>query len=63
MLIFARQWYVDLMLVSPTPGGVVLQNFFFGIFGEFIVVGSLIPILVVLWRLVTYYPYLIIGAF
>ncbi len=65
MLIFARQLVMwIMMLVSPTPGGSGFAEFIFSEYlGEFILVSSLIPILVVLWRLVTYYPYLIIGAF
>lgn len=65
MLIFARQLVMwIMMLVSPTPGGSGFAEFIFSEFlGEFIPIATLVPILVILWRLVTYYPYLIIGAF
>lgn len=65
LLIFARQLVMwIMMLVSPTPGGSGFAEFIFSEFlGEYIPIVSLIPILVILWRLVTYYPYLIIGAF
>lgn len=62
MLVFGRQivmWIT--MLVSPTPGssgfaeGFFLQ--FFSLFlGDYTLIGS------ILWRMVTYYPYLILGA-
>lgn len=62
-IIYARQvvmWVI--MLVTPTPGGsgmaeVVFSNFL----SEFIPQG-LAPTLAFLWRLLSYYPYLIIGA-
>lgn len=65
-LIMARQlmmWVI--MLISPTPGGSGIAEFFFPIFlREFIAgVSSDLTVLVALaWRLLTYYPYLIIGA-
>ena len=64
-LIFARQlimWIV--LLVSPTPGGSGIAEFTFNIFlGDFIPVAGLTIALAFLWRLISYYPYLIIGAF
>jgi len=64
-MIFARQLVMwIMMLVSPTPGGSGFAEFIFSKFlGQYIPVITLIPILVILWRLITYYPYLIIGAF
>jgi len=63
-LIYGRQlvmWVI--MLISPTPGGVGVAEFAFdGFLKEFIPLG-LAGLLVVLWRLISYYPYLIIGAF
>jgi uncharacterized membrane protein YbhN (UPF0104 family) len=53
-----------ILLVSPTPGGSGVAEF---IFSDFL--GDLIPNIVwavplaLLWRLLTYYPYLFIGAF
>ena len=51
-----------LMLVSPTPGGSGGAEYTFTVFlGEFIPVGTAI-VFAVLWRLVSYYPYLFMGA-
>jgi glycosyltransferase 2 family protein len=61
-LIYARQlvmWII--MLISPTPGGSgVAEVAFSGFLSEFTFgLGSM---LAVVWRLVSYYPYLFIGA-
>jgi len=62
-IIFARQlsmWVI--LIVSPTPGGSGIAEFVFsGFLNEFIPFG-LAGILAVLWRLISYYPYLFIGA-
>ncbi|MHC1703092.1 MAG: lysylphosphatidylglycerol synthase transmembrane domain-containing protein [Tenuifilaceae bacterium] len=68
-LIFARQlamWII--MLVSPTPGGSGFAEYVFTRYlGEFIPVepillGSAAIAMAFLWRVVSYYPYLLIGA-
>lgn len=63
-LIYGRQlvmWVI--MLISPTPGGAGIAEFAFdGFLKEFIPIG-LAGLLVVLWRLISYYPYLLIGSF
>jgi hypothetical protein len=63
MLIYARQlvmWVI--MLISPTPGGAgVAEIAFSGFLKDFIPLG-LAAALALLWRLVSYYPYLFIGA-
>lgn len=63
-LIYGRQlvmWVI--MLISPTPGGAGIAEFAFdGFLKDFIPIG-LAGLLVVLWRLISYYPYLFIGAF
>ncbi|MDG1477723.1 MAG: lysylphosphatidylglycerol synthase transmembrane domain-containing protein [Vicingaceae bacterium] len=62
LLIYARQlimWIV--MIISPTPGGTGVAEFVFeGFLSEFTPIG-LAGLLAVLWRLGSYYPYLIIG--
>lgn len=62
-LIYARQlimWVI--MLISPTPGGSGVAEYIFnGFLGEFIPNG-LAPSLGLLWRLISYYPYLFFGA-
>lgn len=62
-LIFARQLVMwIMMLVSPTPGGSGFAEFVFSRYlGEFIPVGFAI-LMALIWRLVSYYPYLFIGA-
>lgn len=51
-----------LMLVSPTPGGSGVAEYTFTVFlGEFIPVGTAI-VFAILWRLISYYPYLFIGS-
>ena len=63
LLIYARQlvmWVI--LLISPTPGGSGVAEFVFsGFLGEFIPQG-LTPALGLLWRTISYYPYLFIGA-
>jgi glycosyltransferase 2 family protein len=62
-LIYGRQlvmWVI--LLISPTPGGSgVAEIVFSGFLGEFIPDG-LTPAMGLMWRLVSYYPYLFIGA-
>lgn len=62
-LIYARQlvmWVI--MLISPTPGSSGVAEFLFSDFlGDFIPLG-LTAAVALLWRLVSYYPYIIIGA-
>lgn len=64
-IIFGRQlimWII--MLVSPTPGGSGLAELVFKEFlAEFIPGVGVAVGLALLWRIITYYPYLIIGAF
>lgn len=63
MLIYARQlvmWVI--MLISPTPGSTgIAEIAFSGFLKDFIPIG-LAGTLALLWRLVSYYPYLFIGA-
>nr|WP_319400971.1 lysylphosphatidylglycerol synthase transmembrane domain-containing protein [uncultured Carboxylicivirga sp.] len=64
ILIFGKQLVMwIMMLVSPTPGG---SGFAEWVFKEFL--STMIPIgtgiaMAFMWRLVSYYPYLAIGAF
>jgi len=63
-LIYGRQlsmWII--LLISPTPGGSGIAEFVFSDFlGDFIPNASWYAPLAVFWRLVSYYPYLIIGV-
>jgi uncharacterized membrane protein YbhN (UPF0104 family) len=64
LLIFARQLVMwIMMLVSPTPGGSGFAEFVFKQFlGDLIPVAGLTVIIALLWRLITYYMYLLVGA-
>lgn len=64
LLIFARQFVMwILMVVSPTPGGSGFTEFIFkGYLSEFIPIAALIPVIIFIWRLLSYYNYLFIGA-
>lgn len=63
-LIYARQlvmWVI--LLISPTPGGSgIAEVAFNGFLRAFIAPAGLAIALGVLWRLLTYYPYLLMGA-
>jgi uncharacterized membrane protein YbhN (UPF0104 family) len=63
VLIFARQLVMwIMMLVMPTPGGSGFAEAIFSEYmGEFIPIGF-VAVMALLWRFVTYYPYLFIGA-
>ena len=64
LLLFARQlvmWLI--LLIMPTPGGSGFAEVFFKDFmSNFIPYSGLTYGFAFLWRLITYYPYLIIGA-
>lgn len=64
LLIFARQfimWVV--MLISPTPGGSGFSEFIFGQYlSEFIPLAGVVPVIILIWRILTYYNYLFAGA-
>lgn len=66
VLVFARQLAMWVpMIISPTPGGAGFAEYIFTNFLGDIVSGNsagLTPVIALLWRGVTYYPYLIIGA-
>jgi len=63
-LIYGRQlsmWII--LLISPTPGGSGVAEFVFSDFlGDFIPNQAWDAPLALIWRLITYYPYLIIGV-
>ena len=63
-VIFARQivmWII--LLISPTPGGSGVAEFAFDKFlGDFIPIAGFAIALAFLWRLISYYVYLIIGV-
>jgi len=63
MLLYARQlvmWVI--LLISPTPGGAGIAEFVFSDFLKDFITPGLGPALAVLWRLISFYPYIIIGV-
>lgn len=64
LLVLGRQlsmWII--LLVSPTPGGSGVAEFVFSDFlGDFIPNASWYAPLAIFWRMISYYPYLIIGV-
>lgn len=63
-LVFARQLVMwIMMLVSPTPGGSAFAEYVFQKYmGDFIPLAGLAGSFALLWRFITYYPYLVAGA-
>jgi len=63
IIVFARQiimWIV--MMISPTPGSSGTAEFFFGVFfNQFLEKYTFVTSII--WRLMSYYPYLILGPF
>lgn len=63
-MIYARQlvmWVI--LLISPTPGGSgVAEVAFSGFLQEFIIPSGLAISIGVIWRIISYYPYLLLGA-
>jgi uncharacterized protein (TIRG00374 family) len=62
-VIYGKQVIMGIIiLLSPTPGGSGLAEFIFDDFlGMFIATG-LAPALALLWRLMSYYPYILVGV-
>jgi uncharacterized protein (TIRG00374 family) len=68
-LLFARQLVMsNMMLISPTPGGSGFSEYIFThylvdfIQGDPATVAGLAIVIALIWRLISYYPYLIIGS-
>ncbi len=63
-LLYGRQVVMGILMIgSPTPGGSgVAEVMFSNFLGEFISNASLTVSLALLWRLISYYPYLFVGA-
>jgi len=64
LIVYGRQlvmWVI--LLITPTPGGSGMAEFVFPTFlGEYLPQEGLPIIVAGLWRLLSYYPYIIIGA-
>lgn len=65
IMIFARQLIMwIMMLISPTPGGSGFSEWVFTQYlGDFIPEAGLTITLALIWRLISYYPYLFIGMY
>lgn len=65
MVILGKQLVLWLfMLVSPTPGGSGVAEFAFGeLLEPYAQSGIVLVALALIWRLISYFPYLFIGAF
>ncbi len=65
LIIFGRQFIVwTILMVSPTPGGSGVSEYLFTeYYGDMISGGAMVMILALLWRLLSYYVYLLIGTF
>lgn len=64
LVLYGRQVVIGILMIgSPTPGGSgVAEVMFSNFLGEFIGNASLTVSLALLWRLISYYPYLFVGA-
>ena len=64
-LIFAKQLVMwIMMLIMPTPGGSgFVETIFNSYMVEFVPVTGFVVIMALVWRMLTYYPYLFIGVF
>lgn len=65
LVVFGRQFIVWVVLmICPTPGGSGLSEWIFkNYYGDLIQGGTLVMVIAIFWRLISYYVYLIIGAF
>ncbi|MCC6599131.1 MAG: flippase-like domain-containing protein [Crocinitomicaceae bacterium] len=63
LLVYGRQlimWVI--MLISPTPGGSGIAELALANFFNYILPAGLLAIVALIWRLLTYFPYLFLGA-
>ena len=63
LLIFARSETMhSITAFSPTPGGAGIAEYLFGGFFSDFIPSGISTVIALIWRLITYYPYLIAGA-
>lgn len=64
-LVFARQFVVWIVLmISPTPGGSGVSEWLFTeYYGDMIHTAGVALVIALFWRIISYYVYLVIGAF
>lgn len=65
IMIFARQLVMwIMMLISPTPGGSGFSEWVFTQYlGDFLPSAGVTATMALIWRLISYYPYLFIGVY
>ncbi len=65
IVVFVRQFIVwTILTVSPTPGGSGVSEYLFNVYyGDIIAGGAMILMLALLWRIFSYYIYIILGIF
>lgn len=63
LVVLGRQFVVwTLLTVSPTPGGSGLSEWLFAhYYGDLITPASMVAVIAILWRVITYYVYLLAG--
>ena len=63
-VILAREFVIWVVLmVSPTPGGAGLSEWIFSeYYGDLVPVAGMALVMAVMWRIVSYYLYLVIGV-
>ncbi len=61
---FAMQFVLwMLMMISPTPGGSGFSEYMFGVYyADFFTANGVVVVVALVWRIITYYSYLIAGA-
>ena len=64
LLAFARQLVIWMVLVvTPTPGGSGFGEYMFKVYyGDFFAAAGMALVAAFIWRLITYYSYLIVGV-
>lgn len=63
-LVYGRQlimWVI--MLVAPTPGGSGVAEYSLSVFFEYLIPLGIIAVVAIIWRFMTYFPYLFMGVF
>lgn len=51
-----------IMLISPTPGGSGIAELALAKFFDYLMPVGMLAIVAIIWRLMTYFPYLFVGA-
>lgn len=64
VIVFARQFVIWIVLmISPTPGGSGVSEWLFTEYYGDMISGEIALVIALFWRIISYYVYLVIGAF